>query len=498
MLRGILSTTKGREACISQCHGHYCCFEKDVQFGSCVAETNSYCFAYAACENAITDFAMNNANTPSLPSLGGQEHNMLNTQDVKLLSETCSEKNVATLAGIRDCTAFCEHHLCCFNELESENCRTDQPGMWGVCQAYDACRILVDGPQSVNIGGEVIEKEEVGGDKGNLAAAILAARNSDSGGSSGGGNSNNNNANGDNKLASSEGVGSDNASKNNSNNNVNNNVNNHLGDNTSNLAGAIAEHTFKNDCLQNNLHENWDLCENHCSKYACCFRQVDSCYRRNSLECDEYYICEEFYLDNDNQSNLGSSAVAPSGSNNQGSNSQGSVEGVYDHYDTDVNKDIGIAVHAVCGLEDAHPGDESWVTACHALCADHLCCFTTDDSQSNCRSQKGEAVCNAYQGCTVLMDTTTPSSKNDNSISNNVWGTSNKSGAVSEEEKKQQEINEVLEACTSKARRDPWLAERCRKACASRSCCFEGGSGGCSSNNSNWCDEFQACDVLYT
>mmetsp|Transcript_3756 Transcript_3756/g.9581 ORF Transcript_3756/g.9581 Transcript_3756/m.9581 type:complete len:608 (+) Transcript_3756:83-1906(+) len=262
-----LKTLNGRDACLSLCHGHYCCFEKDAAYGSCVTEPNSYCFAYAACENVIADFEMNNANTLVEEKPIGQGHNshdgLLNFQDVKLLSETCSKDNIATLGGIRDCTAFCQHHLCCFNELDSENCAGDHVGE---CQAYDACKILVEGPEDVNVGGNV---------------------------SSG------------------------------------------------------------------------------------------------------------------NSSNIGSGETEQqqSGASSQVDKSSGSEEGVYDHYDTDVNKDIATAVHAVCGIEDANPGDDSWVTACHALCANYLCCFT---NPGGCRSQKGEEVCSAYQGCVVLTATTSP------------------------------------------------------------------------------------------
>ena len=112
-----LLTIPGRDACIQACHGRYCCFEKDAEYGSCVTEPNSYCFAFAACENAIMDFAMSNVNTKVEENERFNSHDgMLKSLDVKLLEATCDEGSIATLDGIRDCTAFCQHHLCCFSE----------------------------------------------------------------------------------------------------------------------------------------------------------------------------------------------------------------------------------------------------------------------------------------------------------------------------------------------------------------------------------------------
>ena len=122
-----LATQVGRSACLSLCHGHYCCFEKDVEFGSCVTTKNSYCFVYAACENVVMDFGFTNINTDDdnkkEGSGGGGSVDVdgLNRQDLELLEETCSKENVATLEGIRDCNAFCQHHLCCFSSDEGEN-----------------------------------------------------------------------------------------------------------------------------------------------------------------------------------------------------------------------------------------------------------------------------------------------------------------------------------------------------------------------------------------
>ena len=126
-----LSTSSGRNACLSACHGKMCCFEKEQRYGSCVNTPYSYCYVYAACENVLADFGMTNTNI--VASSGGR----LNEQDKALLGSACSTENIQSLEGIRDCNAFCMHHLCCFN---GEGCGSYP---FGICDDYSACQVLV-------------------------------------------------------------------------------------------------------------------------------------------------------------------------------------------------------------------------------------------------------------------------------------------------------------------------------------------------------------------
>lgn len=209
-----------------------------------MGEQHSYCFSYAACENVLGDFEMNNVahglQAEDTPDLNKDHNGQLNTLDVKLLEDTCSKENIATIEGRRDCTAFCKHNLCCFDEWEGESCRKDNVGY---CEAYSSCVILVDAPK------------EVGG----------------------GANENESDGENDNETLISDGHSNENA-----------------------------------------------------------------------------------------------------------------------------NAGIENAVKAVCSLEDQHRNDNSWVAACNALCADHLCCFSSDGTKGSCYETYGEDVCNAYEACKVL------------------------------------------------------------------------------------------------
>lgn len=275
----------------------------------------------------------------------------LNAGDVKLLMEACEAENVKTLDGIRDCNAFCQHHLCCFLDKDDEgSCKREHPGE---CQAYEACRVLVDVPEDsgVVIGGGSRIGDGGGG--------------STTGGSGG-------------------------------------------------ISGSVAVHQKSPSDIQN-------------------------------------------------------------------------------------------AVHSVCDIEGKRLDDDSWVTACHSLCANYLCCFATAGTQSNCRDTYGEETCNAYVGCGVLHS-------EDNAASTvRDWAGMEGAGSSSGNTNKavpqmpmaqgQQQIppdvKRVESSCTQKIQQQPLLREECRLACDSRSCCFQNGPGNCYMLDTEWCDEFEMCQLLY-
>lgn len=138
-----LSTVEGRASCLSSCGGRLCCFEKDSAYGSCVDDPYSYCFAYAACENVLEDFGMNN-----VVNVEANNGGRLNEQDKSLLGHACDKENIKSLEGIRDCNALCMHHLCCFN---GEGCQEQVSG--GVCEDYGACKSLVGSGAGSGSGG---------------------------------------------------------------------------------------------------------------------------------------------------------------------------------------------------------------------------------------------------------------------------------------------------------------------------------------------------------
>jgi hypothetical protein len=54
--------------------------------------------------------------------------------------------------------------------------------------------------------------------------------------------------------------------------------------------------SFKKICSVDNVRQNWDACGKHCAGLKCCFMMENSCYDQKKEQCDEYSICEDFFL----------------------------------------------------------------------------------------------------------------------------------------------------------------------------------------------------------
>lgn len=305
-----LSTSSGRSACLAACHGRICCFEKEDTYGSCIEEPYSYCYAYAACENALADFRMSNTNNPVNSNSG-----RLNEQDKILLSDACSSENIQSLEGIRDCNAFCMHHLCCFN---GESCGTAE-----VCADYDACKVLVKNVVKI--------------------------------------------------ISGSNGAGGA----------------------TNNFSGSMTHPSTPTDTA--NGHD-------------------------------------------------------------------------FSYHDPST---IRASVSSACTF-DPLANDDSWVPGCHALCADHLCCFGTPGTTSDCRQEKN-VMCSAYAGCNVLMYQSNEIDHEEIKSKYEAHRPEMQPGSSTTPD----DIREVNEACNNNVLKDSALRSRCEAACSSRKCCFTNGPGNC-------------------
>jgi hypothetical protein len=453
-----IATISGRDACLSLCHGHYCCFEKDVQFGSCVSTPNSYCFVYAACENVIMDFGFTNVNTEekknikspaSSSSSGGGggigKYTMLglNELDIELLKDTCSTENVAKLEGIRDCSAFCQHHLCCFSNDEDENCADE---FVAECEAYSPCKVIAEGPSSNGgSGGSAVE----------------------SGGTT--------------SASSSSSISS-----------------------SSFTPEQIEKHVYDACYFGNDESKVTQsliaTCHNICSPRYCCFDNqnfVPSCLdTMGQAECNLYALCEQMINDHGEEvkdfieldklefgDTVSSPAINPS--SNSGSNVNSNIVknegGLHAFIDESEFQATLKQVKTVC---DPDQTDPAWVTNCHELCANYLCCSSTEGTGSNCQDVYDKDVCAAYEGCSVLLEQPTTTS------------TSSQQTTTNSDLQLHVQLDEIQETCVPKIRRDPNLRERCRKACEPRDCCWQSGPGNCYQMNTEWCDEFDMCEIL--
>ncbi|KAL3765432.1 hypothetical protein ACHAW5_006925 [Stephanodiscus triporus] len=149
-------------------------------------------------------------------------------------------------------------------------------------------------------------------------------------------------------------------------------------------------------------------CNALCQHRLCCFSNLesDSCLREYPGECQSYEPCRT--LVDGPKDATPEVASEPEDflaivKNDDSDGGGGAQEGQPSAEVKDDDSAIASTVQAVCGLGDKLPkGDDSWVVACHALCANYLCCFSID-GQSNCRDSYGDLTCDAYGGCAALV-----------------------------------------------------------------------------------------------
>eukprot|EP00521_Asterionellopsis_glacialis_P007341 CAMPEP_0195284970 /NCGR_PEP_ID=MMETSP0707-20130614/2972_1 /TAXON_ID=33640 /ORGANISM="Asterionellopsis glacialis, Strain CCMP134" /LENGTH=1243 /DNA_ID=CAMNT_0040344389 /DNA_START=149 /DNA_END=3880 /DNA_ORIENTATION=- len=114
---------------------------------------------------------------------------------------------------------------------------------------------------------------------------------------------------------------------------------------------------------------------------------------------------------------------------------------------------------------------------CHRYCAEHLCCFQDTDADSSCFGLLGMAECNEYRHCSFLTTTSShpdPYNHNDPFL-----------------------VSLIEDSCTVDKVATDVGREECREYCVKRACCFYSGSDRCYNDNPDWCDEVQACEVLF-
>jgi hypothetical protein len=201
-----------------------------------------------------------------------------------------------------------------------------------------------------------------------------------------------------------------------------------------------AEHSFKSLCTSSALKENWETCKRHCSQFECCFMRENSCYKENTLECDEYAICEEFFFDAEEdeyekivESQAGSGdAVDDSSGVSASGNKQQSFKSLCTPSTLDQNHD-----------------------ACKRHCSMFECCFSEENS---CFDEQ-TLECREYSVCEEFFK---------------------KTDRAQEKSSKTQ--------CTESTIRQNW--EECREHCSQYECCF-------SAENSCYNDKLQECDDNY-
>jgi hypothetical protein len=156
--------------------------------------------------------------------------------------------------------------------------------------------------------------------------------------------------------------------------------------------------SFKSICTAHTFQLNWDTCKDLCIQYECCFRSEFSCYKIHEAECDDHYICEEFY-NKDGSVKLNTAPTIDSGSTTLISNQDITLN---DSANSAPEIDeFKASIEAACSSESLTTLEG--ITECYNKCQAHLCCVSSDVLGDFDCSDTYPDECNAYQVCDQLV-----------------------------------------------------------------------------------------------
>jgi len=251
-------------------------------------------------------------------------------------------------------------------------------------------------------------------------------------------------------------------------------------DNPASNDDAYVMKSLRTRCTPSLIRENWEMCEDLCMDFECCFRNADWCVISYEFEdrCDkdEVYICHEFFN-------------TDIGKNEKTTNTN--VGTTTKNNDVDLEVDTFIAkLEAACS-ENSLKTLEG-IKQCHDKCQTHLCCFTSDPALTGvggCENAHVQA-CTAYKPCERLV---TPQ-----------VGQPPQTNTAGEAFRDSLDViaEKVANACDlppSPADIDDTWVTGCHSVCASRLCCHIDAklSSNClASVGTKECDAYGACKIL--
>jgi len=253
-------------------------------------------------------------------------------------------------------------------------------------------------------------------------------------------------------------------------------------DNPASNDDAYVMKSLRTRCTPSLIRENWEMCEDLCMDFECCFRNADWCVISYEFEdrCDkdEVYICHEFFNPDedglyDNSPGEGSGLTGNNDSTSK-SNSNSATEPNFDEFEASMEDACSpTALTTLKGIE-----------TCYDKCQAHLCCVPADaqEKEFDC-SDIYPDECNSYYACENLVSLydlwKPPSTRYDRYAVKNA----------------------VDDACTLPSNSpvtEEWLA-LCHQVCEARMCCHAHPSLG--SNCADFleadeCEDYAACKVL--
>ena len=266
---------------------------------------------------------------------------------------------------------------------------------------------------------------------------------------------------------------------------------------------------FKIICSTSDIDQNKDICKEKCSPYSCCFDDGSSCcYDEKKKECDDHYICNQFFTNDDQL------AEVIKDDNLESVQTIQMIEDVCDHHlpispckkkcnerlccfegETEQScygKDkewcdeyercslVGLTfasegddliIQNICSEEQLEVNEEP----CNIACVPYECCFTTDGACSPSINKD----CVAYEPCRLYFSTFFRSDE----LADDIGLDDN-------------ELLMLTKACNlGKVRVDD---TECKMLCKGSKCCFDKGDYSCMKEKEIFCDDHTICSSVFT
>lgn len=205
---------------------------------------------------------------------------------------------------------------------------------------------------------------------------------------------------------------------------------------------APSKASFQDLCSPSTIGLNWQKCQEQCQGFECCFSLENNCYEAQSLECQEYDICSEFY---DNETAPASLSGGP----------------------------MLNSMKTKCSLANMDKN----LDECGSWCTPYECCFYYSNS---CYDSNADD-CNEHEICSTVFDRLRKKG-----------ATQTSSSSVPSSQLSDNELMILARACN-----DEKVSEddsECRMLCKGAECCFA--SKKCNEMDA-FCKDYDVCQRVF-
>ena len=457
-----LMEVQGRQHCQHLCSDRLCCFEKDPKY-NCVKEKQNECVAFAACEELINAGPLPAATLPAPsptrppPTQAAPTVSKLGLYDGEVLSTVCSHQQISTIDGMKKCNDVCAPVLCCWSI--DINCYDEH---WKECDVSQNCGFLAKPDNAPKNPGSILMEEvdeacsraQISGADGLKACHQLCAH----------------------RLCCfvAEGMSSSCAADT-------------VGCSDYEACEVLVNQIPSDSVMVEDVddacaadtiaREGKDECVELCSQRSCCFNDgIGGCYGTDKNWCDEFALCRGIY------------EYIPQIPDD--SESEDSMD------DDDMVED---EVEEICA--ESKLKTKTGLAICHEVCDPKFCCFDAKET-ANCYDDDPEG-CSNYQGCISLYEYEGIDYKSQlgSEIDSGAGSASSppaNGGGVCENVAGLDD-NEASRFCCGVGSGSPKVdLAMCKQVCKNTDCCFTKCPGTTSETMLEFCEEFAACEVLYS